>query len=588
MERALERERIERRLTAILVTDVVGYSRLICADDEDTLSRLNAHHSALVYPTIEEHRGRIVGTTGDGLLVLFASAIDALRCAVQVQRGMVERNAEVPPQARIEFRMGIEVGDIIIDGSSVHGDGVNVAARLEALAEPGGICVSGRVQEDLHSSIESAFLDAGVRQLKNISRPVRVYRVRSNETAAEPAPALPDKPSIAVMPFNNISGDPDQEYFADGIVEEIITALSHTSWLFVIARNSSFTYKGRAVDVKQVGRELGVRYVLEGSVRKAANRVRVTAQLIDALNGLQLSAERFDAALDDIFDLQDSVTASIVGIIAPKMQQAEIERAKRKPTESLDAYDYYLRGLANLQRATKEAISEALQPFYKAIELDHEFSSAHGMAAWCYMRRKASRWMTDRAKETSEAARLARLAVEFGKKDAVALCTGGYALAYVAGDLDEGVAFVDRALALNPNLALAWFCRGCVKIFLGEPELAIGDFAHSMRLSPLDPFINMAQSGIGLAHFIAGRHDDASLWAQRALRETPDYHPALRVLAASRATAGRLEDAQRAIARLREFDPHFRVSDLQDLTPLRRPEHFALYADGLGKAGLPP
>jgi TolB-like protein/class 3 adenylate cyclase/tetratricopeptide (TPR) repeat protein len=587
MEQALKGERVERRLTAILMADVVGYSRLIGADDERTLALLNAHHNALVNPKIKEHRGRIVRTTGDGLLVLFASVVDALRCGVEIQRGMVERNAGVSPEARIEFRMGINVGDIIIDGDSIHGDGVNVAARLEALAEPSGICVSGRVQEDVHGRLDVAFKDIGEQQLKNIARPVRVYRVRLNTTSPEPGPVLPDKPSIAVMPFSNISGDPDQEYFADGIVEEIITALSHTRWLFVIARNSSFTYKGRPVDVKQASRELGVRYVLEGSVRKAANRVRITAQLIDGLNGAHLWAERFDGTLDDIFDLQDQVTASVVGAIAPKMQQAEIERAKRKPTGSLDAYDYYLRGLASLHRATKEAISEALGPFYKAIELDPDFSSAHGMAAWCYMRRKASRWTVDLKKETSEAGRLARRAVELGKEDAVALSTGGYALAYVVGDLDEGAAFINRALALNPNLALAWFCSGCVKIFLGEPELAIKDFAHSMRQSPLDPFINMAQSGIGLAHFIAGRHEDGMSWAQKALQESPNYHPALRVLAASSALAGRLDDAQKAIARLRELDPDFHVSDLRDLTPLRRPEHFARYVEGLRKAGLP-
>jgi adenylate cyclase len=587
MEGALKPERVERRLTAILMADVVGYSRLICADDEGTLSGLKAHQNALVAPKIGEHRGQIVRTTGDGMLALFASVVDAVRCAVEIQRGMVERNAAVPPQARIEFRMGISVGDIIIDGDSIHGDGVNVAARLEALAEPGGICVSGRVQEDLDGRLDIAFQDAGERQLKNIARPVRVYHVRLNGKAAEPAPPLPDKPSIAVMPFNNISGDPDQEYFADGVVEEIITALSHTRWLFVIARNSSFTYKGRAVDVKQVSRELGVRYVLEGSVRRAANRVRITAQLIDGLNAAHLWAERFDGALDDMFDLQDQVTASVVGAIAPKMQQAEIERAKRKATGSLDAYDYYLRGLASLHRATKEAINEALAPFYKAIELDPDFSSAHGMAAWCYMRRKASRWTVDLAKETSEAERLARRAVELGKDDAVALSTGGYALGYVVGDLEEGAAFIDRALALNPNLALAWFCRGCVKIFLGEPETAIKDFAHSMRQSPLDPFINMAQSGIGLAHLIAGRYEDASSWAQKALQESPNYHPALRVLAASSAIAGRLGDAQKTMARLRTLDPDFRISDLRNLTPLRRPEHFAKYVEGLRKAGLP-
>ena len=336
--------------------------------------------------------------------------IAAVRCAVEVQRAMGERNADVPQEKRIEFRMGINVGDIIIDGSDMWGDGVNVAARLEALAEPGGICVSGRVQEDVHGRLDIAFEDIGEQQLKNIARPVRVYRVRLNgATKAAPALPLPTKPSIAVLPFNNMSGDPEQEYFADGMVEEITTALSRMRWLFVIARNSSFTYKGRAVDVKQVGRELGVRYVLEGSVRKAANRVRITAQLIDASTGAHLWADRFEGSLEDIFDLQDQVTASVVGAIAPKLEQAEIERAKHKPTESLDAYDYYLRGIASLHSWTNQrATTRRCGCSNKAIELDPDFASAYGMAAWCYARRKGSRWMVDRAQETAETARLAR------------------------------------------------------------------------------------------------------------------------------------------------------------------------------------
>jgi len=317
-------ERVERKLTAILAADVAGYSRLMGADEEGTLAQLKAHRRALIDPKIAEHRGRIVKTTGDGILVEFASVVDALRCAVEVQRGMVERNAEVPQNKRIEFRVGIHQGDVIIEGGDMFGDGVNVAARLEALAEPGGICVSGRVQEDAEGKLEIAFENAGEQQLKNIARPVRVYRVRLSGAAgpsSRPALPLPDKPSIAMLPFQNMSGDPEQEYFADGIVEEIITALSRFQQLFVIARNSSFTYKGRAVDVKQVGRELGVRYVLEGSVRKAGNHERITGQLVDALTGAHLWADRFDGTLENIFELQDSVTASVVGAIAPKIEQ---------------------------------------------------------------------------------------------------------------------------------------------------------------------------------------------------------------------------------------------------------------------------
>jgi TolB-like protein len=348
----LSTERVERRLTAILAADVAGYSRLMGTDEEGTLTQLKAHRRALVDPKIAEHRGRIFKTTGDGMLVEFASVVDALRCAVEVQGGMIERNKDVPQEKRIEFRMGIHQGDIVVESGDIFGDGVNVAARLERLAEPGGICVSGRVQEDARGKLELAFEDAGEQSLKNIAWPVHLYRVRPSGAAAitRPSLPLPDKPSIAVLPFQNMSGDPEQEYFADGIVEEIITALSRFRQLFVIARNSTFTYKGRAVDVKQVGRELGVRYVLEGSVRKAANRVRITGQLVDALTGAHLWADRFDGALGDIFELQDNVTASVVGAIAPKLQEAEIERANRKPTESLDAYDYFLRGMARMHQ----------------------------------------------------------------------------------------------------------------------------------------------------------------------------------------------------------------------------------------------
>ncbi|MGB8109715.1 MAG: adenylate/guanylate cyclase domain-containing protein, partial [Pseudolabrys sp.] len=357
-------------MAAILAADVAGYSRLMGVDEEGTHAALKEYRHEIIDPKIAEHRGRVVRIIGDGLLVEFASVIAAVRWAVEVQRAMGERNAGLSQEKRIEFRMGINAGDIIIDGTDIWGDGVNVAARLEALAEPGGICVSGRVQEDVHGSLEIAFEDIGEQQLKNIVRPVRVYRVRLKGATKAAQAQHPHKPSIAILPFNNMSGDPEQEYFADGMVEEITTALSRTRWLFVIARNSSFTYKGRAVDVKQVGREMGVRYVLEGGVRKSADRVRITAQLIDASTGAHLWADRFDGSLEDIFELQDQVTASVVGAIAPRLEQAEVERAKHKPTESLDAYDYFLRGIASLHSWTKESNDEALRLFNKAIELD--------------------------------------------------------------------------------------------------------------------------------------------------------------------------------------------------------------------------
>jgi TolB-like protein len=400
-------------------------------------------------------------------------------------------------------------------------------------------------------------------------------------------PPLPDKPSIAVLPFQNLSGDLEQEYFADGVVEDIISGLSRMRWLFVIARNSSFTYKGRAVDVKQVGRELGVRYVLEGSIRKAANRVRITGQLIDAATGAHLSADRFDGNIEDIFDLQDQITASVVGAIAPKLEQAEIERAKRKPTENLDAYDYFLRAMASFYQRSREANENALRLFYKAIEFDPDFAAAYGMAAWCHAWRKLSGWMTNHLQEISEGRRLAWRAVELGKENAVALARSGHALALLVGDLDSGLAFVDRALALDPNFARAWCASGWVRAYRGDLEGAIEHQARAMRLSPLDPVLYHMQVGTAYAHMLAGRFEEASMWAERAFRVEPNYHPAAIVTSASNALAGRLEEASQAMKCLREIDPMLRISNLTDRHPIRRPGDLAVFAEGLRKAGIP-
>jgi TolB-like protein/class 3 adenylate cyclase len=465
-------ERAERRLTAILAADVAGYSRLMGIDEEGTLARLKAHRRELVDPKIAEHRGRIVKTTGDGMLAEFASVVDALRCAVDMQRGIAERNVEVPSDRRIEFRVGINLGDIIIDGDDIYGDGVNVAARLESLAEPGGLCISRKVRDEVRDKLDLAFEDIGEQQVKNIARPVRVFRVATPTTGrpselAKPTLALPDKPSLAVLPFQNMSGDPEQEYFADGIVEDIITALSRVHWLFVIARNSSFTYKGRAADVKQVGRELGVRYVLEGSVRKASNRVRITAQLVDATTGAHVWADYFDGALDDIFDLQDRVTSSVVGVIEPRLQRAEIERAGRKPTESLDAYDYFLRGMASFHLFTGDSLLDARRFFQRATELDPNYPSPYGMAAWCILLSKTNGWLLDPEREIAEGVRMAHRAVALGKDDPTALWSSGHSLAYLAAEVETGAAYIDRAIVLNPNLAAAWSVSGWSRIYLG-------------------------------------------------------------------------------------------------------------------------
>jgi adenylate cyclase len=592
-----------RKIVAILAADVVGYTRLTGADEDRTLARLRALRSDLIDPTVAVHHGRVVKRTGDGALVEFRSVVDAVRCALEIQNGMVERNAGLSPKRRIEFRIGIHLGDVVeeTDGD-LMGDGVNIAARLEGIAKPGAICLSEDAYRQVKARLNLTVSDLGAIQLKNIIEPIGVYSLEVGvaaeakpATRGEPAAletpsetlALPDKPSIAVLPFQNMSGDPEQEYFSDGIVEEVITALSRMRWLFVIARNSSFTYKGRSVDIKQVGRELGVRYVLEGSVRKAANRLRITGQLIDTATGAHLWADRFDGGIEDVFELQDSITASVIGAIAPKLEQAEIERAKRKPSGSLDAYDFYLRGMASVHQWTEEANSEALQLFYKAIELDRDFASAYGMAAWCYAWRKWNGWMTNPVQEIAKTEQLARRAGELGKDDAVALCRGGFSLGHVVGDLQGGAILINRALVLNPNLATAWLLSGWIRGFLGEPEVAIEHLTRAMRLSPLDPLIFLAQGGIAWAHFVAARYDEASSWAEKAVSEQANYVSGMRMAAASHALAGRLEAAQKVMARIRQILPELRISNLKNVMSFQRPEDFARYAGGLQKAGLP-
>ena len=478
---------VTRKLAAILAADVAGYSKLAGADEERTLARLRALRSDLIDPTVAVHHGRVVKRTGDGSLIEFRSVVDAVRCAIEVQSSMVERNAGLSPERRIEFRVGIHLGDVVEESDGdLMGDGVNIAARLEGIAQPGGICLSEDAYRQVKARLELAVSDLGATHLKNIVEPIRVYSLEIGSPVANKpetqvmaaAPkemlglTLPEKPSIAVLPFQNMSGDPEQEYIADGVVEEIITALSRFRHFFVIARNSSFTYKGRSVDVKQVGRELGVRYVLEGSVRKAANRLRITGQLIDAATAAHLWADRFEGELKDIFDLQDKVTQSVVVAIAPKLDQAEIDRVKHKPTENLNAYDYFLQGLENFYRFTRVGNDEALTLFSRAIELDPEFASAYGMAAACYDQRILGGWVIDRTEEVREAKRLAQRAIELGRDDALALC-GAASLLVRLGDLNAGAVFLDRALALNPNLPGAWSLSSFVKILTGELETAI-------------------------------------------------------------------------------------------------------------------
>jgi TolB-like protein/class 3 adenylate cyclase/Tfp pilus assembly protein PilF len=577
--------KLEHRLAAIVATDVVGYSQSMQSDEAGTLAALSAIREA-TESQIKQHRGRIANTAGDSVLAEFASAVEAVRCAMTLQ--------ETLAQQKLQVRIGIHTGDVIDKDGDLFGTAVNVAARLQGVAESGGIAVSAAIRDDVLGKLAASFTDLGQVLLKNIAQPVRVYSlsrttapVSTGAPRAAPVLSLPDKPSIAVLPFDNLSGDREQEYFADGMVEEIITALSRFRQLFVIARNSSFTYKGRAVDVKQVGRELGVRYVLEGSVRKAGSRVRIAGQLIDTATGTHLWADRFDGGLEDVFDLQDQVTASVVGAIAPKLEQAEIERTKHKPTENLDAYDFYLRGLAGVHQWTKEGNEDALSNLYRAFELDPNFATAYGMAARCYSQRKASGWVTDRAWEIAEAERLARRAAALGKDDALALCTAGIALDFVVGDVENGAALMDRATVLNPNLAWAWLFSGWSKVWLGEPEAAIERAARALRLSPNDPHSFNMQTVMAAAHFTAGRYAQALPWAEMAVREKPDYLLPRCVLAASAALAGRQADAEKAIAMARRIDPAVRLSNLSFFPAIQRPEDYARWEEGLRRAGLP-
>jgi len=604
----LAEERVQRRLAAVLAADVAGYSRLMGIDEEGTLIRLKAVRKALVDPAIASNRGRIVKTTGDGMLVEFASAVDAVRSAAAIQRGMVAHNADVLPEIRIDFRIGIHVGDIIFDDGDIFGDGVNIAARLEGIAEPGGVCMSDDAYRQVRGKVEIACEDIGLQTLKNIAEPMRAWRVRLDDqgvTTAQPALplghaaalALPEKPSIAVLPFQNMSGDVEQDYFADGLVEDIITALSRFKSLFVIARNSSFSYKGKSPDVRKVGRELGVRYVLEGSVRKSANRVRITGQLVDSLSGAHLWADHFDGTLEDVFVLQDRVTETVVNAIAPRVEQAEIERSKSKPTDRLDAYDYYLRGIARLNsmmfagaqaETVLAAARDARALFLKATELDPDFARAYGSAAQCYLIESNNVGLTaDRAAIVAETVRVSRLAVSLGKDDALALSQAAQALAYVAGEIDEGTTLVERAIALNPNLAMAWNFGGWIKIFRGEPEQAIERFGRAIRLNPLDPLVFLPQLGTACGHLFSDNNEEAAVWAERAIQERPRVIIALRLAAACFALGGRLGEARRAAALLSELAPNFRIAQVRTLFPLRRPEDLAKYSEGLRLAGLP-
>jgi len=570
-----------RRLAAILAADVAGYSRLMGADEEGTLDRLKALRRDLLDPKIAEHRGRIVKTTGDGLLVEFASVVDAVRCAVAVQQAIPEWNTSVGADNRIELRIGINLGDVIVEGDDLYGDGVNIAARIEALANPGGVFVSNTVHDQVRDRLPFLFEDLGEKQVKNIARPVRVYRVRDTVAAAKSPPAsalpLPDKPSIAVLPFANLSGDPEQEYFADGMVDEIITALSRIRWLFVIAQNSSFSYKGQSPDVKQVGRELGVRYVLEGSVRKAGGRVRITAQLIDATTGAHLWADRFDGSLDDVFDLQDSVASSVAGVIEPALQAAETAVSANRPTTDLTAYDLYLRAHA-VVFSSGARFAEALRMMEQAIERDPRYGPALAWAAVCCLL-VTDRQSGDPEANTRKGVDFARRALEVAGDDPGILANAALALAYFGEDIGAMMALVDRALAFNPNYARGWHISGILRVWAGQADLGIERLEAAQRLSPRAR-IGWGSMVIGMAHFLSRRFDQAVPKLLLAIQEDPGYLETYRYLAACYAHLGRLDEARAVVQRLRAITPVVMPS----ITYLRNVEHRELFLSGLRSA----
>jgi adenylate cyclase len=571
-------ERVERKLAAILAADVAGYSRLMGADEEGTLARLKAHRKELIDPKIAEHRGRVVKTTGDGILIEFPSVVDAVRCALDVQRAMAERNAAIPEEKRIEFRVGINLGDVISDSNDIHGDGVNIAARLEGIAEPGGICISDSSYQQVRDKLDVPFEDMGEQQLKNIARPVRVYRASRHGARPKDQPelVLPDKPSIAVLPFQNMSGDSEQEYFADGMVEEIITALSRIKWLFVIARTSTFTYKGKVVDVKQIGRQLGVRYVLEGSVRKAGDKVRITGQLIDAVSGAHLWADRFDGSLDDVFDLQEKVSASVAGVIEPALVAAEIRRSTQRPTNDSTAYDLYLRAISLMHLWEKEATISAFGLLQQAIERDPHFGPALALAAGCHQSFHNNGWTQDLAANRIAGVSMARRALSIAPDDPYVLATAAYALAFFGEDINAALSLVDHALALNPSFARAWVISGWLRLWAGQADNAIGHFETSIRLSPRAGTAGTFM-GIGVAHFFARRFEEARSMLLRSLQELPEWPPTYRFLASCYAHMGLIDEARETVKKLRALTKNV----VPSAEHWRKPQFREFFLEGL-------
>jgi adenylate cyclase len=579
---------MERRLAAIFAADVAGYSRLIGADEEGTLARLKAHRRELIDPTIAEHQGRIVKTTGDGVLAEFASPVKAVRCAIDVQHGMAGRNAGVPEGQRIEFRIGINLGDVIVeDDGDIYGDGVNVAARLENIAEPGAVYISRTVRDFVDGTPELVLEDLGERELKNIARPVQVFRIAPPQTAGAAQagpPAVPHKPSIAVLPFTNMSGDAEQEYFSDGITEDLITDLSKISGLFIIARNSSFAYKRRSVKVQEIGRDLGVRFVLEGSIRKVGNRVRITAQLIDAGSGGHLWAERFDRELTDIFATQDEVVEKIVAALAVNLTQGEAQRLRRRGTASVEAYETWLRARELLSRSTREAIAQAKAMYRRAIELDPNFAASHAGLSLATISEYVSDWAADPEEALDEAERWARRALELDDQEPVSHMALGNVMLWRRNH-DGALAEFGRMIALDPNFAQGHSATGLALMYAGRAAEALEAFAIAKRLDPHSPSIVL--HFVAQANFSLGRYEAAAEHLLERIARTPATDSSRMLLAACYGHRGRAEEARAVWAELMKINPGFSLAQRERVLPYKEPRDFQRIADGLAKAGLP-
>jgi len=577
-------QRVQRRLAAILAADVIGYSALMQRAEEATYAEFERLKRELIEPSLFRHEGRLIKTTGDGALAEFASPLAAVRCAVEIQDHLASGSSP------LRLRVGLNLGDVIVgEDGDLYGDGINIAVRLEGIADPGGILISEKVHSEVEGKLDVGFEDRGEQQLKNISRPLRAYAVRAGSHSAlgerlSAAPPLPDKPSIAVLPFENMSGDPEQEYFADGMVEEIITALSRFTWLFVIARNSSFTFKGRAVDVKEVGRRLGVRYVLEGSVRKAAMKVRITGQLIDAATGSHIWADRFERDLTDIFALQDEVAVAVVSAIQPKLLQTEIAWATRRRPENFSAYDCYLRAMQQYYSLTREGLAKAIGLAHRALELDPRFGLIAALGGVCHMNHVTSGYSPDPELDRQEAIRLFRLALSVDNTDPDILAWAAFTSAFTVGDFENEIEMADQAIALNPNSFNAWNARGWVYRVAGLPEEAVRSFQRAIRMSPVDPLLHRSLTGLGYAFIELRRFEDAIVAGKKGLRQNSTFSATHRCLASAFAHLGRDADARESAARLLDVDPSFTISSW---AARGGQTNAKLLIEGLRKAGLP-